>query len=149
MFEKTTFSPGESMELGYRLGKLLSPGTVVAFFGGLGMGKTTFTKGIAWALGIDGDEVTSPTFALVNIYEGKDVTLCHFDMYRIESWEDLYATGFFDHYDSGCVLVCEWSENIENALPENTIRIYIRPGEEENERHFRFEGYGKYEDFSC
>ena len=149
MFEATTFSPEESIELGFRLGKKLVPGTAVAFFGGLGMGKTTFTKGIARALGVDPDEVTSPTFALVNIYEGSEMTLCHFDMYRIESWEDLYATGFFEYLDAGCVLVCEWSENVERALPEDTLRVCIERGQKENERQFRFEGFGKYEDFSC
>ncbi len=72
-------------------------------------------------------------------YEGTDVTLCHYDMYRVETWEDLETTGFFDDYDSGCILAVEWSENIENALPEHTIRVTIAPGETETQRIIRIE----------
>lgn len=111
---------------------LRSP-VVVAFFGGLGMGKTAFTRGLAKGLGIDA-EVSSPTFALVHRYEGGNVTLCHYDMYRVETWEDLETTGFFEDYDSGCILAVEWSENIENALPEHTIRITLTRGETETQR---------------
>ena len=111
---------------------LRSP-VVVAFFGGLGMGKTAFTRGLAKGLGIDA-EVSSPTFALVHRYEGGNMTLCHYDMYRVETWEDLETTGFFEDYDSGCILAVEWSENIENALPEHTIRITLTRGEIETQR---------------
>lgn len=111
---------------------LRSP-VVVAFFGGLGMGKTAFTRGLAKGLGIDA-EVSSPTFALVHRYEGGNMTLCHYDMYRVETWEDLETTGFFEDYDSGCILAVEWSENIENALPEHTIRITLTRGETETQR---------------
>lgn len=110
---------------------------VIALFGGLGMGKTAFTRGLAKGLGI-ADGVSSPTFAIVNQYSGK-FPVYHFDMYRIESWEDLYSTGFFDYLDTG-VLVIEWSENIEGALPDNTIRITIAKGKTENDRIFQIEG---------
>ena len=89
------------------------------------------------ALGVD-DGVSSPTFALVNEYSGK-YNIYHFDMYRVNSWDDLYSTGFFDYIDNG-ILVIEWSENIEGALPENAIRITIEKGESDDERIFEIEG---------
>lgn len=142
-----TKSVFETEAFAERFAKKLNTPVVVAFFGGLGMGKTAFTRGLARGLGLD-CEVTSPTFALVHEYEGK-TTLYHFDMYRVESWDDLYSTGFFDYYREGAVIACEWSENIENALPKNTIRIYIERGENDNERIFKIKGYGDYEDFVC
>lgn len=124
----------ETHKIGERLGKTLKSGDVVAYFGGMGMGKTTFTHGLAKGLGIDEKEVSSPTFALVHEYRGSAATLYHFDMYRIESWDDLYSTGFFDYLDFGGILAVEWSENIENALPENCIKVSFEHGENENER---------------
>ena len=117
--------------------KKLSGNEVIALFGGLGMGKTAFTRGLCRGLGVN-DGVSSPTFALVNEYHGK-YNIYHFDMYRVTSWEDLYSTGFFDYLDNG-VLVIEWSENIEGALPENAIRINISKGESDDERTFEIEG---------
>ena len=112
-------------EYGRRLADELRPGTVVAFFGGMGMGKTAMVRGIAAGMGLNA-EVSSPTFALVHDYGGQP-PLVHFDMFRITGWEDLYSTGFFDYLDAGAVLVVEWSENIEAALPaDDTIRIHIR-----------------------
>ena len=70
-------------------------------------------------------------------------------MYRVESWDDLYQTGFFDYYEQGGILAVEWSENIENALPENTIRVTFERGEDEKERIITVEGQGEYENFSC
>ncbi len=128
----------ETIEFAEKLGAKLGPGTVLAFYGGLGAGKTTFTRGIAKALNAE-SEVSSPTFAIVNDYGGKP-HLYHFDMYRVENWDDLYASGFFDYYDSGAVLAVEWSENIENALPENTIRVNIARGENENQRIITIDG---------
>ena len=101
--------------------KTLKAGSVVAFEGDLGAGKTAFVRGLARGLGCL-DSVSSPTFAIVNEYDGA-LPLFHFDMYRISGWEDLYSTGFFDYIELGAVLACEWSENIENALPENTIFV--------------------------
>lgn len=110
-------------EYGRQLAKELSSGTVVAFYGGMGMGKTAMVRGIADGLGLDA-EVSSPTFALVHHYGGNP-PLVHFDMYRVTGWDDLYSTGFFDYMDEGAILVVEWSENIEAALPEQTVRIRI------------------------
>lgn len=110
-------------EYGRQLAKELSSGSVVAFYGGMGMGKTAMVRGIADGLGLDA-EVSSPTFALVHHYGGNP-PLVHFDMYRVTGWDDLYSTGFFDYMDDGAILVVEWSENIEAALPEQTVRIRI------------------------
>ena len=115
-------SPEETEELGARLAKKLSGGEVVAFKGGLGMGKTCFTRGLAKGLGFEG-EATSPTFALINEYIGGRLPLYHFDMYRISGWEDLYSTGFFEYLEEGGVIAAEWSENIENALPQSTVTV--------------------------
>lgn len=133
-----TNNANETTELGIKLGQSLKGGTVVAFFGGLGMGKTAFTRGLAKALCVK-EEVSSPTFAIVNDYGGNP-PLYHFDMYRVETWDDLYASGFFDFYEAGGVLAVEWSENIENALPENTIRVYIERGEHDNQRIITIDG---------
>ena len=138
MIEFSSKSAKETIALGEKLAKKLDGGTVVAFYGGLGMGKTTLISGIAKGMGLTCN-VSSPTFAIVNVY-GEHNELCHFDMYRVESWDDLYSTGFFDYLDTGAVLVIEWSENIESALPECAIRISIRRGEEDNQRIFQIEG---------
>ena len=118
-------------EYGRQLATELRSGTVLALFGGMGMGKTALVRGIAAGLGLSA-EVSSPTFALVHDYGGNP-PLVHFDMYRVTGWEDLYSTGFFDYLDAGCILVVEWSENIAPALPEDAIRIQIHR-EDENVR---------------
>lgn len=124
MKEYITESYEETVELGKSIGKQLPKGSIVAFVGGLGMGKTAFTTGLALGLGID-CAVSSPTFAICNTYIGKDNTLHHFDMYRVDGWEDLYSTGFFDYTDTDAVIAVEWSENIYGALPDDTLVIEI------------------------
>lgn len=121
----------DTLKIGEGLAESLKGTEVIALFGGLGMGKTALTTGIARGLG-SSDSVSSPTFALVNEYHGK-YNVYHFDMYRISSWDDLYSIGFFDYLDTG-VLVIEWSENIENALPPEYIRVTMEKGNGENER---------------
>lgn len=135
----TTNSPQETAELARRFGEQLQGGEVIAFRGGMGAGKTAFTRGLAIGLGA-GDVASSPTFAIVNEYPGR-LILEHFDMYRIESWEDLYSTGFFDYLDTDRVLAVEWSENIEAALPEQVIWVEIQPGEGENQRRVTIRGW--------
>lgn len=145
MIEVISKSPNQTEEFAMKLGKRLNGGEVIAFFGGLGMGKTRFTAGLAKGMGID-EYVSSPTFALVNEYEG-EIPLCHFDMYRITTFDDLCSTGFFDYLDNGSVLAIEWSENIENALPEDKlIKIEIIKGESDDERIIRMSGESVYED---
>ncbi|MBR6872428.1 MAG: tRNA (adenosine(37)-N6)-threonylcarbamoyltransferase complex ATPase subunit type 1 TsaE [Ruminococcus sp.] len=120
----TTSSPAETIALGRRIGALLRGGDCLAYVGGLGAGKTTMTRGIALGMGLE-DDVTSPTFALVNEYRGTGLTLIHFDMYRITSPADLETTGFFDYMDEDTVLAVEWSENISDAIPPGTVYIRI------------------------
>ncbi|MBS6163165.1 tRNA (adenosine(37)-N6)-threonylcarbamoyltransferase complex ATPase subunit type 1 TsaE [Hydrogeniiclostridium mannosilyticum] len=134
----TTTSPRETELLGERLAQQLKGGEVLALFGGMGMGKTAFTRGLAHGLDVQ-EPVSSPTFALVNEYAGR-LPLYHFDMYRVTSWDDLYSTGFFDYLETGGVLVIEWSENIEEALPENTVKIIFKRGNGENDREIEIEG---------
>ena len=134
-----THSPEETGALAQRLAQDLKGGEVLAFTGGMGAGKTAFTRGLVQGLG-GGDVVSSPTFALVNEYPGR-LTVEHFDMYRVDSWDDLYSTGFFDYLDTDCVLVIEWSENIAGALPDGVISIDIQPGSEENQRIITIDGW--------
>ena len=133
-------SPAETEKIGEKLAQSLKGKEVIALFGGLGMGKTAFTRGLCRGLGVD-DGVSSPTFALVNEYSGK-FNIYHFDMYRVTTWDDLYSTGFFDYVNTG-VLVIEWSENIEGALPDNSLKITISRGENDNQRIFEIEGTDK------
>ncbi len=119
-----THSPAETIALGEKIGALLRGGEVIAYRGGLGAGKTTITRGISVGLGL-GDEVTSPTFALVNEYAGEKLTLYHFDMYRITSAEDLETCGFYDFMNERSVIAAEWSENIADELPDDAIYIDI------------------------
>ena len=124
------------MDIGVRLASNLKGNEVIALFGGLGMGKTALTTGIAKGFGAE-NCVSSPTFAIVNEYHGK-AAIYHFDMYRVNTWDDLYSTGFFDYLGNG-VIIIEWSENIENALPDEYIKISIEKGSSENERIFTVE----------
>ena len=132
-----TSSYEETIEYAKRLGSVLKGGEVIAYFGGLGMGKTTFTSGLCEGMGIKA-EVSSPTFALVNEY-GNSKKLYHFDMYRISSFDDLCSTGFFDYLDTNAVLAIEWSENIEEELPPHHWRVEITHGATPEERMIRVE----------
>lgn len=131
MMKFVSHSEAETVAIGEKFARMLHPGDVVAFTGGLGAGKTAFTRGMARTLAPDA-EVSSPTFALVNDYGGK-VPFWHFDMYRIRTMDDLYSTGFFDYLESGGILAVEWSENIAGALPDGTIYVRIT-ADGENER---------------
>lgn len=135
MTEFVTHSYDETIEKASEFAKSLKKGTVIGFIGGLGMGKTAFTAGFVKGLGIHAD-VSSPTFAICNEYIGDDDRVYHFDMYRVESWDDLYSTGFFDYLESGAYILAEWSENVFGALPEDSIIIEIEKLGE-NDRKFR------------
>ncbi len=128
MLSFISHSPAETEAFAEELAKRLRGGDVLAYRGGLGAGKTTFTRGLARGLGSDA-EVSSPTFALVHEYDCTP-PLYHFDMYRIASLEDLYFTGFFDYLESGGILAIEWSENIGDALPEERVFFTLAPGPE-------------------
>lgn len=124
MIEVITKSPAETEAFAENLAQKLCGGEIIAFKGSMGMGKTCFTRGLARGLGFSG-QVTSPTFALVNEYVGGRLPLYHFDMFRIEGWEDLYSCGYFDYMEMGGVIAAEWSENIEGALEGEVITVTI------------------------
>lgn len=119
-----THNETETEALGARLAGVLSPGAVVAYRGGLGMGKTAFTRGLARGLGYVG-RVTSPTFTIVNEYEGGRLPLFHFDMYRLGSAEELFDIGWEDYLDRGGVCAVEWSEQVAEALPPETVFVAL------------------------
>ena len=119
----------ETEAFGAALAPALHSGAVLALFGGMGMGKTALVRGIARGMGLTAP-VSSPTFALVHDYGGTP-PLVHFDMYRVSGWDDLYSTGFFDYLAAGAILVVEWSETIENALPADAIRLYFSAPDEQ------------------
>lgn len=127
-----TNSPAETEAVGAALAARLKGGDVVALYGGLGMGKTAFVRGLAAGMKLNA-EVSSPTFALVHDYGGNP-SLIHFDMYRVSGWDDLYSTGFFDYLDAGAIIAVEWSENIEAAFPEHTLRVKIEKLDENRRR---------------
>ncbi|MEG2054180.1 MAG: tRNA (adenosine(37)-N6)-threonylcarbamoyltransferase complex ATPase subunit type 1 TsaE, partial [Oscillospiraceae bacterium] len=124
MIKKTTYSETETENFAKEIAKLLKPKDVLCFTGGLGVGKTAFCRGLAVGLGCT-DTVSSPTFAIVNLYSGKQ-KLAHFDMYRVNTEEDMYTSGFFDYIDEGAILAVEWSENIIEFLDEPYIKIDIK-----------------------
>ncbi len=137
--EYVTNSEAETQALGRRLGERLGPGVVVAFTGDLGAGKTALTRGLAEGLGI-ADRVTSPTFTIVNEYEGGRLPLFHFDLYRLGSSEELYEIGWEDYLVRGGVCAVEWSENAADALEDDAILIDIRRGDGEGMRKIEITG---------
>ena len=130
--EVITNSPAETEKVGENLGKVLQPGTVLAYEGDLGAGKTTFTRGLARGLGAV-DMVTSPTYTIVNEYLSGRLPLFHFDMYRLASADDLWDIGWEDYLERGGVCAVEWSENVAEAL-EDAIRVRIEKTGEESRR---------------
>ena len=119
----TTHSPAETEELGAALGRILPAGTVIAYRGDLGAGKTAFTRGLARGLGCR-DMVTSPTYTIVNEYLGGRLPLFHFDMYRLRSAEDLWDIGWDDYLDRDGICAVEWSENVAEAM-EDPVTVTI------------------------
>ena len=132
-------SPGETEALGAALAKLLWPGAVVAFTGDLGAGKTAFVRGMAQGLGVAG-RVTSPTFTIVNEYEGGRLPLFHFDLYRLASSDELFEIGWEDYLRRGGVCAVEWSENAAGALERDTVRVDLRRGAEDGQRVITIKG---------
>ena len=138
--EYITTSPEETEAVGAALGRVLKPGTVLAYTGDLGAGKTAFTRGLAKGLGAT-DRVTSPTYTIVNEYLSGRLPLFHFDMYRLSSADDLWDIGWEDYLERGGICAVEWSENVEAALEaplwvrltkldDNTRRMTIEGGAE-------------------
>lgn len=124
---------------GHQLGKHLKPGSVVALFGDLGTGKTTLTKAIGKSLGID-EIITSPTFTIIQEYREGKLPLYHFDVYRLQSEEELLDLGYEEYFYGEGVSIIEWADKIQGLLPKDTISIYMHYGERENQRKYVIEG---------
>ena len=139
--ERYSSSVEETEALGRALAQRLAPGAVVAFTGDLGAGKTAFVRGMAQGLGI-AQRVTSPTFTIVNEYEGGRLPLFHFDMYRLSSADELFDIGWEDFLRRGGVCAVEWSETVRDALEPDTIYVDIRRGAEDNQRILTLHGPG-------
>ena len=126
--EFLTNSPEETEKVGAALGKILTPGVVIAYRGDLGAGKTAFTRGLARGLGYE-EPVTSPTYTIVNEYLGGRLPLFHFDMYRLASSDDLWDIGWDDYLDRNGVCAVEWSENVADALEDAILITIHKTGE--------------------
>jgi tRNA threonylcarbamoyladenosine biosynthesis protein TsaE len=132
--EYISSSPEETFLLGKRLGTSLPQDSVIALYGDLAAGKTTFVKGVTHgASGCHPDEVTSPTFVFLNIYEGGK-TVYHFDLYRLTTPQDFLDMGFDEYFFSQGLCCVEWAENIENLLPSSTVSVSINHIEENKRR---------------
>ena len=143
--EFLTNSPEETEKLGEKLAKQLKPGTVLAYRGDLGAGKTAFTRGLARGLGYT-EPVTSPTYTIVNEYLGGRMPLFHFDMYRLSSADDLFDIGWEDYLERGGVCAVEWSENVPEAM-EGAVEVSIEKTGEES-RKITITGGTGYENLS-
>ena len=141
-----TRSTAETELLGARLAEGLLPGDVIALKGGLGAGKTAFTRGLARGLGI-GEAVTSPTYTIVNEYPQGRLPLFHFDMYRLHDADELFDLGWEDYLDRGGICAVEWSENVWEALEDPIVVSIERDPAEEEVRHISITG-GRHEDLS-
>ena len=130
--EYRTAGEAETEALGQTLAEGLVPGSVIAFTGDLGAGKTAFVRGLARGLGIQ-EQVSSPTFNIVNEYEQGRLPLFHFDMYRLDSSEELFDIGWEDYLARGGVCAVEWSEKVADAM-EGAIQVDIRRGERDTDR---------------
>ena len=135
--EYITNSPEETENVGEQLAQRLTPGTVIAYLGDLGAGKTAFTRGLARGLGCR-ELVTSPTYTIVNEYLGGRLPLFHFDMYRLRSADDLWDIGWEDYLERGGVCAVEWSENVADAMEEPITVTIEKLGE--NQRKITIEG---------
>ena len=127
--EYITNSPQETENVGAALGKILRPGTILAYRGDLGAGKTAFTRGLARGLGYT-EPVTSPTYTIVNEYLGGRLPLFHFDMYRLASSDDLWDIGWEDYLERGGICAVEWSENVADALEDPIVITIEKLGED-------------------
>ena len=130
--EFITNSPAQTEAVGAALARVLPVGSVVAYRGGLGAGKTAFTRGLARGLGVT-DSVTSPTYTIVNEYLSGRCPLFHFDMYRLKSADDLFDIGWEDYLERGGVCAVEWSENVDEAM-EDAVYVTIERLDEERRR---------------
>ena len=140
-------SPARTVEIGRALARLLQPGDVIALRGGLGAGKTAFTRGLARGLGVEGP-VTSPTYTIVNEYPEGRLPLFHFDMYRLTDAEELFDLGWEDYLRRRGVCAVEWSENVWEALEDPIVVELRRDPADENLRHITIRG-GRFDEAAC
>ena len=135
-----THSPEETEAIGRKIAAKLLPGDIIAYYGDLGAGKTAFTRGLAAGLGVT-EQVTSPTYTIVNEYLSGRMPLFHFDMYRLDSADDLFDIGWEDYLARGGVCAVEWSEQVADALPEGTVYVTLtRHPEHDGWRSITVEG---------
>ena len=137
--EITLRSVQETEEYGKKLGEMAEPGTVIALIGDLGTGKTTLTQAIGRGLGVT-EAITSPTFTIVKEYRSGRLPLFHLDVYRIGDVSEMEELGYEEFFYGDGVCVIEWGDLIEEILPEDALRIEIRPGDGEGERVFHVSG---------
>lgn len=130
----------ETKDFGIKLGNILKSGDIVCLNGDLGAGKTTLTKSIGLGLGVT-DYITSPTFTLINQYNGR-LAVYHFDVYRLENVDELYDLGFDEYFYGKGVCIIEWAEKIEKLLPRERIVLDIEKGKDIDERVIRITGHG-------
>lgn len=141
MLRICTESPEETVGIGKQLGKLLNPGNIVCLSGDLGAGKTAFTQGIAKGLGVE-DYVTSPTYTIINEYEGR-APLYHFDVYRLNDIEEMYELGYEEYFFGDGVVVLEWADVVRDIIPEERLWITILNTKGDNSREIIMEPTGE------
>ena len=139
--ELSSHSIARTQAIGRALGRLLEPGDVIALVGQLGAGKTCLTRGIAEGVGANPDIVTSPTFVLINEYQGF-IPLYHFDAYRLRSADDMHALGCEEYFDGNGACLIEWADRVEECLPDEHLRVTIEVSGPA-ERTIRFEPRGE------
>ena len=128
-------SLSDTEEIAAKIGEKVKNGGFIALYGGMGMGKTAFTRGLVKALCPEClNLVHSPTFAIVNEYRGEKISIFHFDLYRLTDEDDLYSTGFYDYIEQCGIVITEWTELFEEAVPEGAIKVKIEPEGESGRR---------------
>lgn len=137
----TTISPAETIALGKKISRLLNPGDIICLSGNLGSGKTTLAKGIAKGLSIDPVKVNSPTFVILNAYEGR-LSLYHFDLYRLNKMQEMGVIGYDEFLYGEGVSLIEWGERLENLLPKEFLNVKIVQSGV-SKRDFCFKAVGK------
>ena len=144
MFELVSNSEEETKQIGRKIASILKKGDIIVLSGELGSGKTNFTEGVLWYFNKQ-DEISSPTFTIVNEYETYNEMIYHFDVYRLEDIDEFYAIGGEEYFDKGICLI-EWGEMIEELLPKRYLKIkFERNFEDETKRKMTFESFGNFE----
>ncbi len=128
-----TNSEKETYDVAKEFAKTLTPGQIVCMYGDIGAGKTVFAKGVCASLGVT-EHISSPTFTIVNEYEGNAFTIYHFDLYRIAEPDELYEIGFHEMLDSGGVSIIEWPQMAGELMPQKHTKVYVERLEEDSRK---------------